>query len=72
MNTCLWSYGKKIGGRHLCDMITLALKGQPVMVTDGAGGSLLDPRIFSAIARCFLPRRRVRGLRKLSKWAVRT
>lgn len=37
-----WSYGKKIGGRHLRDMITLALKGQPLMVPEGAGGSFLD------------------------------
>ncbi len=37
-----WSYGKKIGGRHLREMITLAQNGQPVMVPDGAGGSFLD------------------------------
>lgn len=37
-----WSYGKKIGGRHLRDMITLALKGKPLTVPDGAGGSFLD------------------------------
>lgn len=37
-----WSYGKKIGGRHLRDMITLALKGDPLLVPDGAGGSFLD------------------------------
>ncbi|MBA4422558.1 MAG: NAD(P)-dependent oxidoreductase [Syntrophus sp. (in: bacteria)] len=37
-----WSYGKNIGGRHLRDMITLARKGQPLMVPDGAGGSFLD------------------------------
>jgi len=37
-----WSYGKKIGGRHLRDMITRALNGQPLMVPDGAGGSFLD------------------------------
>jgi UDP-glucose 4-epimerase len=37
-----WSYGQKIGGRHLRDMITLAQAGQPLMVPDGAGGSFLD------------------------------
>ena len=37
-----WSYGKKIGGRHLRDMITLALTGQPLLVPQGAGGSFLD------------------------------
>jgi UDP-glucose 4-epimerase len=37
-----WSYGKKIGGRHLRDMIALAQAGQPLMVPDGAGGSFLD------------------------------
>ena len=37
-----WSYGDKIGGRHLRDMITLAQKGQPLMVPEGAGGSFLD------------------------------
>jgi len=37
-----WSYGKKIGGRHLRDMITLAQAGKPLMVPDGAGGSFLD------------------------------
>jgi UDP-glucose 4-epimerase len=37
-----WSYGKKIGGRHLRDMITLAEAGQPLLVPDGAGGSFLD------------------------------
>jgi len=37
-----WSYGEKIGGRHLRDMITLALTGKPLMVPDGAGGSFLD------------------------------
>lgn len=37
-----WSYGKKIGGRHLRDMITLAETGQPLKVPDGAGGSFLD------------------------------
>ena len=37
-----WSYGKKIGGRHLRDMITRAQAGQPLMVPDGAGGSFLD------------------------------
>ena len=37
-----WSYGKKIGGRHLSDMITLAQTGQPLTVPGGAGGSFLD------------------------------
>jgi len=37
-----WSFGKKIGGRHLRDMITLAQSGQPLEVPDGAGGSFLD------------------------------
>ena len=37
-----WSYGEKIGGRHLRDMIALALKGQPLMVPEKAGGSFLD------------------------------
>jgi len=37
-----WSYGEKIGGRHLRDMITLALNGQPLMVPEKAGGSFLD------------------------------
>jgi UDP-glucose 4-epimerase len=37
-----WSYGEKIGGRHLRDMIALALTGKPLMVPDGAGGSFLD------------------------------
>ena len=37
-----WSYGKKIGGRHLRDLITSAQKGQPLAVPDGAGGSFLD------------------------------
>lgn len=37
-----WSYGKKIGGRHLRDMIKLALTGQPLMVPQRAGGSFLD------------------------------
>ena len=37
-----WSYGDKIGGRHLRDMITLALKGEPLLVPEGAGGSFLD------------------------------
>jgi len=37
-----WSFGKKIGGRHLRDMITLAQAGQPLMVPEGAGGSFLD------------------------------
>jgi UDP-glucose 4-epimerase len=37
-----WSYGEKIGGRHLRDMITLARAGKPLLVPDGAGGSFLD------------------------------
>ena len=37
-----WSYGERIGGRHLRDMITLAQAGKPLMVPDGAGGSFLD------------------------------
>jgi UDP-glucose 4-epimerase len=37
-----WSYGKKIGGRHLRDMIALAQAGKPLLVPDGAGGSFLD------------------------------
>lgn len=37
-----WSYGKKIGGKHLRDMISFAQAGQPVMVPEGAGGSFLD------------------------------
>ena len=37
-----WSFGEKIGGRHLRDMIALALKGQPLMVPEKAGGSFLD------------------------------
>ena len=37
-----WSYGKKIGGRHLRDMIALAQTGKPLAVPGGAGGSFLD------------------------------
>jgi UDP-glucose 4-epimerase len=37
-----WSYGKRIGGRHLRDMIALAQTGQPLKVPGGAGGSFLD------------------------------
>ncbi len=37
-----WSFGKRIGGRHLRDMITLAQAGQPLLVPAGAGGSFLD------------------------------
>jgi UDP-glucose 4-epimerase len=37
-----WSYGEKIGGRHLRDLITLARTGNPLLVPDGAGGSFLD------------------------------
>lgn len=37
-----WSYGAKIGGRHLREMIGLARNGQPLKVPEGAGGSFLD------------------------------
>lgn len=37
-----WSYGRKIGGKHLRELITLALAGQPLRVPEGAGGSFLD------------------------------
>jgi UDP-glucose 4-epimerase len=37
-----WSFGERIGGRHLRDMIALAQAGKPLMVPDGAGGSFLD------------------------------
>ncbi len=37
-----WSYGKKIGGRHLRDMIALAQTGRPLVVPAKAGGSFLD------------------------------
>ncbi len=37
-----WSYGNKIGGRHLRDMIALAQAGKPLAVPGGAGGSFLD------------------------------
>lgn len=37
-----WSYGEKIGGRHLRDMIARARAGNPLMVPDRAGGSFLD------------------------------
>jgi UDP-glucose 4-epimerase len=37
-----WSYGDTIGGRHLRDMIALVLKGEPLLVPEGAGGSFLD------------------------------
>ena len=43
-----WSYGKKIGGRHLRDMIARALNGQPLMVPEGAGGSFLDHDDFGS------------------------
>ncbi len=36
-----WSYGKAIGGRHLRDIMNLALTGQPLAVPEGAGGSFL-------------------------------
>ena len=37
-----WSYGRKIGGKHLREMIGLAQSGQPLKVPEGAGGSFLD------------------------------
>jgi UDP-glucose 4-epimerase len=37
-----WSFGEKIGGRHLRDMIALARTGKSLTVPDGAGGSFLD------------------------------
>ncbi len=37
-----WSYGNKICGRHLRDMIALAQAGKPLAVPAGAGGSFLD------------------------------
>ena len=37
-----WSFGERIGGRHLRDMIALAQAGQPILVPEGAGGSFLD------------------------------
>lgn len=37
-----WSFGEKIGGRHIRDMISLALKGAPLLVPQGSGGSFLD------------------------------
>lgn len=37
-----WSFGEKIGGRHLRDMMALAQAGKPIPVPDGAGGSFLD------------------------------
>ena len=36
-----WSFGEEIGGRHLRDLIKLALAGEPLRVPDGAGGSFL-------------------------------
>jgi UDP-glucose 4-epimerase len=36
-----WSFGRDIGGRHLRDMIKVALSGQPLIVLEGAGGSFL-------------------------------
>ncbi len=42
-----WSYGEKIGGRHLRDMIALALTGKPLTVPDRAGGSFLDHDDFT-------------------------
>lgn len=37
-----WSYGKKIGGRHLREMIARAQAGQALEVPAKAGGSFLD------------------------------
>jgi UDP-glucose 4-epimerase len=37
-----WSFGSRIGGRHLRDMIVSARTGRPVTVPTGAGGSFLD------------------------------
>jgi UDP-glucose 4-epimerase len=37
-----WSYGQKIGGRHLRDMIALAQAGKGLAVPARAGGSFLD------------------------------
>jgi len=37
-----WSYGRKIGGKHLREMIGLAKNGRPLEVPEGAGGSFLD------------------------------
>lgn len=37
-----WSYGDKIGGKHLRDMLALAQSGEPLEVPGGAGGSFLD------------------------------
>lgn len=37
-----WSYGDKIGGRHLRDMLAAAQNGEPLQVPGGAGGSFLD------------------------------
>jgi UDP-glucose 4-epimerase len=37
-----WSFGNKIGGRHLRDMIALAQTGKPLPVPAKAGGSFLD------------------------------
>lgn len=36
-----WSYGERIGGRHLRDMLALAQSGEPLAVPGGAGGSFL-------------------------------
>lgn len=37
-----WSYGERIGGRHLRDMLALAQSGATLEVPGGAGGSFLD------------------------------
>jgi UDP-glucose 4-epimerase len=36
-----WSFGEEIGGRHLRDLIKVALAGEPLRVPEGAGGSFL-------------------------------
>ncbi len=47
-----WSFGERIGGRHLRDMIALAQAGRPLAVPDEAGGSFLDHEdLCSAILR---------------------
>jgi UDP-glucose 4-epimerase len=37
-----WSFGQKIGGRHLRDMIATARNGRPLTVPASSGGSFLD------------------------------
>jgi UDP-glucose 4-epimerase len=36
-----WSYGEEISGRHLREMLGRAVAGQPLEVSEGAGGSFL-------------------------------